>query len=127
MLGVSDVGVLQEVGHGLQVQAGVAVLGYGGDSPEDPGGGQAEFLRDVVGCVDHWNYIMIITRLTLSQYSVPELTQGVQSGDLRVSPAVPGLCRFILRGENGEEGELLHLEGCLVNTNYVLARPKSES
>ena len=58
VLGVSDVGVLQEVGHGLQVQAGVAVLGYGGDSPEDPGRGQAEFLRDVVGGVDHCNIVI---------------------------------------------------------------------
>ena len=59
MLGVSDVGVLQEVGHRLQVQAGVGILGYGGDSPEHPGSGQAEFLRDVVGCVDHCNFIMV--------------------------------------------------------------------
>ena len=41
---VSDVGVLQQVGHGLQVQAGVAVIGYGGNFPEDPGSGQAELL-----------------------------------------------------------------------------------
>ena len=118
MLGVSDVGVLQEVGHRLQVQASVGVLGYGGDSPEDPGGGQAEFLRDVVGCVDHWNYIMIITSLTLRQYSVPELTQGVQSGDSTslLSPPTSSLGRIVLGGEDGEE------EFVLVQI-VIIARP----